>query len=116
MTEELRHKIEVFNRKARAAKRDGYAVMSGEVYKPDTEWKYGWVKVCDVDDYLCDDEKRLIGKAASAVATSATIENASDCDYIADAAYADLMEIWGWTFEQCTEHRELCAKMARDIA
>lgn len=117
MNEELRHKIEVFNRKARAAKRDGYAVMSGEVYKPDPEWKYGWVKVCDVDDYLCEDEAELISRAANAAANVVAFTGAEvDWEIHADKLYEELMEQWGWTFEQCTDHRELCAKMARGSA
>lgn len=116
MNEELRD-IDVFNRKADEARRDGYAVMGGEVYKPNPEWKYGWEKVCDVDDYLCVDESELITKAANAVISGVAHTDAEAMwELCADAYYQYLIELWGWTFEQCTDHRELCAKMALDSA
>lgn len=51
MNQELRDKMIIFNRKAAAAKADGYGIIEGGVYRPKADCPWEMEKVCDVDDY-----------------------------------------------------------------
>lgn len=68
MTEELRRKMEVFNRKAFEAERDGYAVCGGIVWEPKHDCSHEMRQVCPVDDYVSQAERAVTARVARLIA------------------------------------------------
>ena len=118
MNRELRDKMIVFNRKARAAKLDGYAVIAGKVMepKPGTPWEMR--EVCAVDDYTSRDEALAVRMVAKCIENFVNWEPGSKWAATReDAASAvkgfqqDLVNNWGWTWEQVERHEAVCMDM-----
>lgn len=120
MNQELRDKMIVFNRKARAAKLDGYAVIAGKVMEPKPVTPWEMREVCDVEDYTSTDEMRAVnlvvrgieelagwepGKPSRFGASRNEIRNA-----LAEFQH-DLVHGWGWTWEQVERHEAACMEL-----
>ena len=120
MNQELRDKMIVFNRKAAAAKAEGYAVIAGKVMepKPGTPWEMR--EACDVEDYTSTDERRAVNLVVRGIEELAGWEPGNHSRFgvsreelrnVLTDFQSDLVNTWGWTWEQVEQHEAACMEL-----
>lgn len=111
MNRGLRDKMIVFNRKADIAELDGCAVIAGKVMEPvpGTPWEMREVRA--VDDCTSRNERIAVRMVAKRIENFVNWEPGSKWAAAReDAASAvkgfrqDLVDNWGWTWEQVERH------------
>lgn len=118
MNQGLRDKMIVFNRKANIAKLDGYAVIAGKVMEPVPGTLWEMREVCAVDDYTSRNERIAVRMVVKCIENFVNWEPGSKWAATRkDAASAvkgfqqDLVNNWGWTWEQVERHEAVCMEL-----
>lgn len=118
MNQELSDKMIVFNRKAKLAKIDGYAVIAGKVMEPVPGTPWEMREVCAVDDYTSRDEALAVCMVVKCIENFVNWEPGSKWAATRDDAaraikgfQQDLVSNWGWTWEQVERHEAVCMEL-----
>lgn len=120
MNQGLRDKMIVFNRKANIAKLDGYAVIAGKAMEPVPGTPWEMREVCAVDDYTSRNERMAVRMVVECIENFVNWEPGSKWAATReDAASAvkgfqqDLVNNWGWTWEQVERHEAVCMELLK---